>query len=124
MEYSAWGEGDNGPRDSGGPSFAARAPKGLVLKPSVTLCFKMTHLRINAAPAAPLDLEKLFGVEGLSAGRSTKRPRWHAFLAHDIPVREQIWIGARFAALGLVPPLMFGVLLAAWLWATTPTHLW
>jgi hypothetical protein len=83
----------------------------------------MIHERNITAPTA-VDLEKIFGVQGMSAGRKIRPARWRALLAPDLPAREQALIGLQYAALGAAPPLLFGVLLALWICATTPANLW
>ena len=81
---------------------------------------KQSASRIAALPAPPRaapDLERLFGVEGMAAGRAIAPRRLLGLMAHDIPAREQAGIALQFAALGLAPPAALGALLLALAWA-------
>lgn len=68
-------------------------------------------------PQAACGLEDLFGVRGMTAGRRVRMRPWMALFASDIPAREQVMIGLKFAALGLAPPLLYGLFLLALSWA-------
>ncbi len=69
-----------------------------------------------APPRAAPDLERLFGVQGMAAGRKIAPRRLLGLMAHDIPAREQAHIALQFAALGLVPPAALGAVMLAWNW--------
>ena len=63
------------------------------------------------------ELERLFGVVGMTQGRKIAMRPLTGLLASDIPAREQIQIALKFIALGFVPPLVVGGLLLGSLWA-------
>ncbi len=70
------------------------------------------------------DLERLFGVARMASGRRVSLRPGMGLFAHDIPVREQVWIGLKFAALGLVPPLAFALVWLALVWRQLPDGGW
>ena len=76
----------------------------------------MSRSRPRATLYEAPDLERLFGVRGLAAGRAIASRPWMRLFAPDIPAREQLRIGLRFLALGLAPPALLGVALLAWTW--------
>ena len=72
--------------------------------------------RQRAVASAAPDLERLFGVRELAAGRAIAARFWMRLFAPDIPAREQLRIGLRFMAPGLAPPALLGAALLARTW--------
>lgn len=111
----------------GGPSLAvphASLPviNFLVISRVKMAQFQSLNVTSRDAPRAAPDLERLFGVTGMAQGRKISMSPWMHLFASDLTVRDQVKIGLQFVALGLVPPLAIGALLALahWLASTPP----